>query len=80
MDFNTDQTSIDENPTKLHQSQASSTTASQYTFVDMMPERLPISDSYASHEQAVSALSSGKPTASDDIEIFRLTLAGNWCM
>jgi len=80
MDFNTEETSIYENPTDLPQSQASSTMASQYTLVDIVSDRIVISDNYSSHDQVVSAPSPCKPTTADDIEIFRQTLADNWCM
>ena len=42
MDFNTDITSIDENPSDLQLSQASSGPPSQHTFIDMIPESIAI--------------------------------------
>ena len=51
MYFNTDRTSIHENPSDLQLSQASSTATSQRTFVDMIPQSTAISDDYLVHEQ-----------------------------
>ena len=46
MDFNTNGTSSQENPTDLQLSQASSTAPSQYTFIDMILKSTAISDDY----------------------------------
>ena len=82
MDFNRDGTSIDhpENPTSIQLSQADSTTTSQYTFRDIVPESTTASENNFVHDRGVSNPSTSKPTTTDDIDIFRQTLAGNWCM
>lgn len=50
MNFNTNGTSSQENPTELKLSQASSTATSQYTFIDMILDSTAISDNYFVHK------------------------------
>lgn len=82
MDFNSDRTSIDhlENRTNIQLSQADSTATSQYSFRDIIPESTTASENSFLHDQGVTTPSTFKPTTADAIEIFRRTLAGNWCM